>query len=58
MAIAVCNPKTLSTDSFVINHSIHYTIAAVSSWVEFFVESHFFPEFKEFKLFWIVGELP
>lgn len=57
MAIAICNPKTLSTDSYVINHSVHYTIAAVSSWIEFFVESHFFPGLKEHKLFWIVGTM-
>lgn len=57
MAIAVCNPKTLSTDSFVINHSLHYTLAAVSSWIEFFVESHFFPGLKTIKLFWIVGAM-
>lgn len=57
MAIAVCNPKSLSTDSFVINHSLQYTIAAMSSWIEFFLESHFFPQLKEFKLFWIVGAM-
>lgn len=57
MAIAVCNPKSLSTDSFVINHSIQYTIAAMSSWIEFFLESHFLPQLKEFKLFWIVGAM-
>lgn len=57
MAIAVSNPKTLSTDSFVINHSKEYTIAALSSWIEFFVETHYFPGFKSFKLFWIIGTM-
>lgn len=43
MAIALINPDTLSTDSFVINHSPQYTLAALVSWTEFALESYFFP---------------
>nr|5VG9_A Chain A, Protein-S-isoprenylcysteine O-methyltransferase [Tribolium castaneum] len=46
LAIAIVQPKQVSTDSFVINHSPQYTIAAVSSWVEFFIETYFFPALK------------
>uniref|UniRef100_A0A182JF20 Protein-S-isoprenylcysteine O-methyltransferase n=1 Tax=Anopheles atroparvus TaxID=41427 RepID=A0A182JF20_ANOAO len=57
LGIAICNPKTLSTDSFILNHSIHYALAAAASWVEFFAEVYFMPEMKTYKLLWIVGVL-
>ena len=37
---AVCQPLSLSYDSFVVNHSNHYTMAALASWVEFWVETY------------------
>lgn len=43
IAIALANPKSLSLDTFMLNHSPQYIIAAISSWVEFFVESYFWP---------------
>lgn len=43
IAIAWSNPATLTIDSYILNHSIHYLIAAVSSWLEYFVEVIFFP---------------
>lgn len=43
VAIAIVQPKQVSTDSFVINHSPQYTVAAITSWLEFFVESYLFP---------------
>lgn len=43
LSIAIVQPKQVSVDSFVINHSPQYTIAAVTSWLEFFIESYFFP---------------
>lgn len=43
VTIAIIHPSLVSSDSFVINHSPQYTIAAVSSWLEFAVESYFFP---------------
>ncbi|XP_055698699.1 protein-S-isoprenylcysteine O-methyltransferase [Phlebotomus papatasi] len=57
MGIALSNPKTLSPDSFVLNHSTHYVVAAASSWVEFFLESYFFPQIKTLRLFWVIGFL-
>lgn len=40
------NPRTLSSDSFLINQSKQYMIAATVSWVEFWVECYFFPYLK------------
>ncbi|XP_033223943.1 protein-S-isoprenylcysteine O-methyltransferase [Belonocnema kinseyi] len=47
IVIAWTNPKEISTDSFILNHSLAYGIAACSSWVEFLVERYYFPELKE-----------
>ena len=38
------NPSNLNTDSFLLNHSLQYWIAAIASWIEFFVEFYFLPE--------------
>ncbi|XP_063708224.1 protein-S-isoprenylcysteine O-methyltransferase [Culicoides brevitarsis] len=57
LGIAFSNPSTLSVDSFILNHSLHYHIAAVSSWIEFGLESYFFPQMKEFSIIWIIGAL-
>lgn len=46
VTIAATNPKTLSVDSFILNHSAAYGIAAVASWLEFAVEWYFFPTVK------------
>lgn len=46
LAIAIIQPSLVSTDSYVINHSPQYTIAAISSWIEFFIETYFFPSMK------------
>ena len=40
---AIFNAHTLSMDSFLINHSREYSIAAVTSWIEYWVEFYFFP---------------
>ncbi|XP_055640315.1 protein-S-isoprenylcysteine O-methyltransferase isoform X3 [Toxorhynchites rutilus septentrionalis] len=57
LGIAFCNPKTLSPDSFILNHSVHYALAAAASWVEFFVEVYFYPELKTYRLLWLLGLL-
>nr|CAI5828744.1 unnamed protein product [Callosobruchus analis] len=49
--IALIQPKQVSTDSFVINHSPQYIIAAVTSWLEFFLECYFFPGLKQ--IYWL-----
>lgn len=40
------NPHRLSIDSFLLNHSTEYQIAAVVSWVEFFTGALLFPSYK------------
>ena len=48
VATSVCNPRTLSNDSFLLNHSSEYSIAAVASWLEYGIEVYFFPATKSF----------
>ncbi|XP_054732958.1 protein-S-isoprenylcysteine O-methyltransferase [Anastrepha obliqua] len=55
LAIAWCNPNSLSVDSFILNHSIHYALAAVASWLEFGLEVWFLPSFKGFYYIWLIG---
>jgi len=55
--ISVSNPQSLSLDSFMLNHSLQYLIAAALSWTEFFTEAYFYPEMKKYKTLWIVGSL-
>lgn len=40
----ITNPSNLSTDSFLLNHSLQYWIAACASWIEYFVEFYFLPD--------------
>ncbi|XP_031830185.1 isoprenylcysteine carboxylmethyltransferase ste14 [Nomia melanderi] len=47
LSIAWTNPSSLSIDSFILNHSIAYGVAACSSWVEFIVERQYLPGIKE-----------
>ena len=54
---AIFNPSTLSLDSFLINHSWEYGVAAVASWVEFWIEYYFFPGMKTYRLVCWVGLL-
>ncbi|ETE57662.1 Protein-S-isoprenylcysteine O-methyltransferase, partial [Ophiophagus hannah] len=35
LVTAVNNPRSLSLDSFLLNHSFEYNMAALSSWIEF-----------------------
>ncbi|ALC44308.1 ste14 [Drosophila busckii] len=57
LVIAWANPRTLSLDSFMLNHSIHYGLAAAASWLEFLLELYFLPEFKRYGYIWLVGVL-
>lgn len=41
--ISISNPESLSLDSFILNHSVQYGLAAALSWVEFFTEVYFYP---------------
>lgn len=47
LTIAWSNPRSLSTDTFMVNHSLAYIIAAVTSWIEFCVEVYFWPCLKQ-----------
>ncbi|XP_015183641.1 PREDICTED: protein-S-isoprenylcysteine O-methyltransferase [Polistes dominula] len=46
LSISLVNPASLSVDTFLLNHSIAYGIAASFSWIEYVIERHFFPEMK------------
>ncbi|XP_011864500.1 PREDICTED: protein-S-isoprenylcysteine O-methyltransferase [Vollenhovia emeryi] len=46
LAIAWTNPAMLSIDSFILNHSVAYGIAACLSWIEFLIERHYFNGMK------------
>lgn len=50
LAIAWTNPSSLSIDSFVLNHSVAYGVAACSSWIEFMIERYYFSELKRASL--------
>lgn len=52
---AIYNSGTLSFDSFLLNHSIEYGIAAVVSWIEYLVECIIYPDMKAISLFSLVG---
>ncbi|XP_049873782.1 protein-S-isoprenylcysteine O-methyltransferase [Pectinophora gossypiella] len=51
MSVALTNPRTLSIDSFILNHSVQYGLAAVASWTEWGLEYYFFPGMKTY--FWL-----
>ncbi|CAG9786985.1 unnamed protein product [Diatraea saccharalis] len=51
MAVALTNPRTLTIDSFILNHSLQYGLAAVASWTEWAIEFYFFPDLKTH--FWL-----
>lgn len=55
LTIAWCNPASLSLDSFILNHSWAYGIAAFSCWLEFFLEVYFLPAFKHWYYLWLSG---
>ncbi|XP_037933163.1 protein-S-isoprenylcysteine O-methyltransferase [Teleopsis dalmanni] len=55
LAIAWSCPRSLSLDSFMLNHSIHYGIAAAASWLEFALEVSLLPEFKSKYYIWLLG---
>ncbi|KAJ0176380.1 hypothetical protein K1T71_007559 [Dendrolimus kikuchii] len=51
LSVAWTNPSTLTIDSFILNHSVQYGLAAVASWIEWAVEYYFFPGMKTY--FWL-----
>lgn len=55
LTISFANPQSLSTDTFMLNHSMAYIIAATSSWLEFVIELYFLPMLKENTFVLIIG---
>ena len=47
LAISFTNPSVATSDTFIINHSSAYTLAAALSWLEFSIERKCFPGFKQ-----------
>ncbi|ETN69564.1 isoprenylcysteine carboxyl methyltransferase family protein, partial [Necator americanus] len=47
---AISNRRSLQSDSFLLNHSKAYWVAAVASWMEFFLEAYFT---SFLKVYWI-----
>lgn len=43
LTTAMFNPETVSFDSFLLNHSVAYGVAAVASWAEYWTRSLYFP---------------
>ena len=43
---ALFNSREVTTDSFLLNHSMEYGLAALASWVEFFLEAMIIPSLK------------
>ena len=52
---SIFNARSLSIDSFLLNHSPEYCIAAVASWVEFWIEYYFFSQFKCIHVICVIG---
>nr|SVE75358.1 EOG090X0CFU [Daphnia dolichocephala] len=50
---SVIRPQNLTPESFLLNHSKAYGIAALVSWVEYWMELWLFPDLK--KSYWISG---
>ena len=54
---SIFNAHTLSIDSFLLNHSPEYCVAAVASWLEFWVEYYFFPHLKCIHVVCVIGAI-
>ncbi|CAI2320492.1 unnamed protein product [Caenorhabditis sp. 36 PRJEB53466] len=50
---ALSNRRSLRPDSFLLNHSVGYWMAASVSWIEFLLEAYFCPWLKEYHILWI-----
>ncbi|XP_064642388.1 protein-S-isoprenylcysteine O-methyltransferase-like [Lineus longissimus] len=52
---AVTNPRHTSLDSYLLNHSAAYQIAAVASWLEYLIEWYLLPGLKHYSFISITG---
>jgi protein-S-isoprenylcysteine O-methyltransferase len=55
LTTALTNPFNLSVDSYLLNHSVQYGLAAMASWIEYAVEIWAFPSMKTLNIFGISG---
>lgn len=55
VSVALTNPRSLRLDSFLLNHSYHYWLAAGASWLEFTVELWLWPGLKQFGVISSIG---
>ena len=55
--VAIYSPNKLSVDSFLLNHSPEYQIAAFASWLEFALELWLLPQIKNIFIVSSVGLL-
>ncbi|XP_061423983.1 protein-S-isoprenylcysteine O-methyltransferase isoform X1 [Lethenteron reissneri] len=55
LVTALINPRSLNLDSFLLNHSLEYKLAAVASWVEFTLEMLLFPGLKDVRWLSVAG---
>lgn len=55
LTTALTNPSNLSIDSYLLNHSIQYGLAALASWIEYALELWAFPNLKAFNYYGISG---
>lgn len=55
--VAIYSPDKLCLDSFLLNHSPEYQIAAVTSWVEFALELWLLPRMKSIFILSFIGLL-
>ncbi|XP_070561159.1 protein-S-isoprenylcysteine O-methyltransferase-like [Ptychodera flava] len=49
------HPRSLTLDSFLLNHSKAYHVAAMASWTEFILETLIFPSLKQIQWLSLVG---
>ena len=54
-ATAVYQPTSLSYNSYIVNHSTSYTVAAIASWFEFWLETYLFGSYKRPVFFIVIG---
>ncbi|CAE1299531.1 ICMT [Acanthosepion pharaonis] len=52
---ALTNPRSLSLESFLLDHSREYKLAAVSSWAEFMLEWYCFSGLKQIRWLSMIG---
>ncbi len=57
MVTSIFNSHTLTIQSFLLNHSKEYVVAAVASWLEYTIEVYFFPGMKSLHYISILGAL-